>query len=196
MTPKIPTIRYSIREVSVPTDFNGDIKSWLEDKAKVDGLRWLLAHADDGVIWGEVRDDILRLSNCLFSPDLRSETLQMARLFGETGELYLWRADGGWRSRLLKEGGGEKSEYYDESQMLWGTEIEGEEDGFTLLRQGAEGLRHAPPIHRADLKLPLKDNPLQLNIRHFVEYDEDGQAYVKFSRLISVGQVDNKEEGL
>lgn len=193
MMPKISTIKYSIQEVSIHTDFNGDIKSWLEEKAKVNSLRWLLAHADDGVVWGVVRDDGLHLSNGLFSPDLRSETLQMARLFGETCELYLWRADGGWRSRLLKEGEGKENEYYDESQLLWGTEIEGEEDGFVLLRQGAEGLRHAPPIYRADLKSPLKDNPLQLNIRHFVNYDVDGQAYVKFSRLISVGQNNKKE---
>ena len=193
MMPKISTIKYSIQEVSIHTDFNDDIKSWLEEKAKVNGLRWLLAHADDGVVWGEVCDDGLHLSNCLFGPDLRSETLQMARLFGETGELYLWRADGGWRSRLLKEGEGKENEYYDESQLLWGTEIEDEEDGFILLQQGAEGLRHAPPIHRDNLKLPLNDTPLQLNIRHFVEYDEDGQAYAKFSRLISVGQNDKKE---
>lgn len=190
---KISTIKYSTPEISIPTDFNGDIKSWLEEKAKVNGLRWLLVHADDGVVWGEVRDDGLHLSNCLFGPDLRSETLQMARLFGETGELYFWRADGGWRSRLLKEGEGKENEYYDESQLLWGTEIEDEEDGFILLRQGAEGLRHAPPIHKDNLKLPLKDNPLRLNIRHFVEYDVDGQAYVKFSRLISVGQTNIKE---
>lgn len=182
--------------VTVPVDFNGDIKIWLEQQATTNNLRWLLTHADDGVIWGEVRDDGLHLSTILFRPELRAKTLQMARLFGETGELYLWKSDDGWSARLVIEGEGSITEYYDECQLLWGTHVEKTEEGFVRLRHGAEGLRHAPPIHESDIKLPLQHNPLRLNIRHFVDYDEDGQAYVKFSRLMSIGQVDDNEEVL
>ena len=192
---EIKETKYLVETVTVPVDFGGDIKTWLE-QANTHNFRWLLAHADDGVIWGDVRDDGLHLSTSLFGPELRAKTLQMARLFGEIGELYLWKSDDGWSARLVIEGEGHTKEYYDECQLLWGTDVEETDDGFVLLRHGAEGLRHAPPIHEADIKLPLQHKPLRLNIRHFVDYDKDGQAYVKFSRLISVGQVDGKEEGL
>ena len=175
--------------VNVPVDFDGDIKTWLEQQANTHNLRWLLAHADDGVIWGEVRDDGLQLSNCLFGPELRAKTLQMARLFGEIGELYLWESDDGWSARLVVEGEGGIAEYYDECHLLWGTHVEKTEGGFARLRHGAEGLRHVPPMPVPEGAL---EHPLVLNVRHFVNYDDDGQAYVEFSRLISIGLFNEK----
>jgi len=176
--------------VTVPVDFNGDIKTWLEQQANTRNLRWLLAHADDGVIWGEVRNDNLHLSTHLSGPDLRTKTLQMVRLFGEAGELYLWKSTNDWSARLVLEGEGDTKQYYDETQLLWGTHVDKIEDGFVLLHHGAEGLRHAPPMQLPEGKL---EHPLVLNVRHFVNYDDDGQAYVEFSRLISIGLL-NKEE--
>jgi len=175
--------------VTVPVDINGDIKKWLEQQAKTHKLRWLLAHADDGVIWGEVRDDGLHLSTSLFGPELRAKTLQMARLFGEAGELYLWKSNNDWSARLVLEGKGDTKQYYDVTQLLWGTHVDKIEDGFALLHHGAEGLRHAPPIQIPDGELEL---PLVLNVRNFVNYDDDGQAYVEFSRLISIGLFNKK----
>lgn len=176
--------------VTVPVDFNGDIKTWLEQQANTCNLRWLLAHADDGVIWGEVRDDGLHLSTHLFGPELRTKTLQMVRMFGEAGELYIWKSNNDWSARLVLEGEGDTKQYYDETQLLWGTHVDKIEDGFVLLYHGAEGLRHAPPMQLLEGKLELQ--PV-LNVRHFVNYDDDGQAYVEFSRLISIGLL-NKEE--
>ena len=113
-----------ILPVTMPVDFNGDIQTWLEQQADTYNLRWLLAHADDGVIWGEVRDDDLHLSNSLFEPELRVTTLQMARLFGEAGELYLWKSNNNWSARLVLEGDGDTKQYYDETQLLWGTHVD------------------------------------------------------------------------
>lgn len=182
-------IKCDIKRVTVTSDFNEDMKKWLENEAKIHGLRWLLAHAYDGIIWGEEREDGLHLSNILFGPNLRISTLQMARLFGETGELLIWRGDNGWQVRMLKEGEGADKEYYDESQLLWGTDVEKSQDGFVLLRHGSEGLRHAPPFVSEDAKLRLK-----LNIRHYINYDQDGQAYIEFSRLISINSFNQLEE--
>ena len=178
-----------VETVTVPVDFNGDIGAWLRERANTHNLRWLLAHADDGVIWGEVRDDGLHLSTSLFGHELRAKTLQMARLFGEIGELYLWKSDDGWSARLVIEGEGHTKEYYDRCQLLWGTDVEETDDGFVLLRHGAEGLRHAPPMPVPGGKL---ERSLVLNVRHFVDYDAEGQAYVEFSRLISIGLFNKK----
>lgn len=178
-----------VKKVTVPVDFNGDIGAWLRERANTHNLRWLLAHADDGVIWGEARDDGLHLSTSLFGPELRAKTLQMARLFGEIGELYLWKSDGGWSARLVIEGEGHTKEYYDECQLLWGTHVEKTEEGFTRMHHGAEGLRHAPPMPVPEGKL---ERSLVLNVRHFVDYDGEGQAYVEFSRLISIGLFNEK----
>jgi len=174
--------------VTVPVDFNGDIKTWLEQQANTHNFRWLLAHADDGVIWGEVRDDGLHLSTSLFGPELRAKTLQMARLFGEAGELYLWKSNNGWSARLVLEGKGSTKEYYDEHHLLWGTHVEKSKDGFILLRHGEEGLRHAPPFRTENDKITLV-----LNVRHFMGYDNEEQAYVDFSRLMSISPFNKKE---
>jgi CRISPR-associated protein (TIGR03984 family) len=184
----IQTIKSDIKRVTVTSDFNEDMKKWLENEAKIHGFRWLLAHALDGIIWGEEREDGLYLSNILFGPKLRIDTLQMARLFGETGELLIWKGDNGWQARILKDGKGRDKEYYDESQLLWGTKVEDRKNGFVLLHHGSEGLRHAPPFVSEDDELRLK-----LNIRHYINYDSDGQAYVDFSRLISIEAFNEKE---
>lgn len=192
----ISKISCKIQPVEVSDGFNRDINAWLLEKAKANNLRWLLAHANDGVIWGEVRSDGLHLSNVLFGPDLQDRTLQTARLFSETGELLLWRSGNGWGARLVKDGEGEIKEYYDEGQLLWGTAVDKNEngsipskDGFILLRHGAEGLCHAPPLRLQDAnKLPL-----QLNVRHYLNYDDEGQAYVKFCRLISISSFDERK---
>lgn len=184
----IQTIKSEIKRITVTSDFNEDMKKWLENEAKIHGFSWLLAHALDGIIWGEEREDGLHLSNNLFGPNLRIGTLQTARLFGEKGELLIWKGDNAWHARILKDGEGTDKEYYDESQLLWGTEVEKSHDGFVLLHHGSEGLRHAPPFISEDAKLPLK-----LNIRHYINYDPEGQAYVDFSRLISVEAFNEKE---
>ncbi len=192
----ISKINRIVKPIKVPDDFNSNISAWLLEQAKANNLSWLLAHANDGVIWGEVRSDGLHLSSTLFGPDLQDRTLQMARLFSETGELLLWRGDDGWKARLVKDGKGEVKEYYDEGHLLWGTAMDKNEDGsilskdgFILLRHGAEGLCHAPPLRLQDAnKLPL-----QLNVRHYLNYDGEGQVYVKFSRLISISSFDERK---
>jgi CRISPR-associated protein (TIGR03984 family) len=182
MKRQISTVPYTVADVPVaPGD---DVAAWLTNQAKGNGLRWLLAHADDGVIWGEVRSDGLHLSSGAFpgvSPRLRPKALQQARLFGEQSELHLWRSGEGWQARLVQEGAGEAGEYFDEAHLLWGDgEADAPQDGFVLLRQGAEGLLHAPPAS-GEVKFPLR-----LLVRHYVDYDDEGQAYVCLSRLVGL----------
>jgi CRISPR-associated protein (TIGR03984 family) len=126
-------------------------------------------------------------------PPLRGETLQQARLFSEAAELYIWRdGDGEWNGRWLRDAAeGETpdwSESFDEPQLLWGTHGTRLEHGFTLLEDGAQGLYHAVPLA---LQLNEQTNgelkqSVQLNIRHYLAYDEQGQAFVAVSRLVEV----------
>ncbi len=181
MKPAVSSIRCEIihgapQEVALP--------AWLEERGRAHGLRWLLAHSDDGVTWGELRDGKLCLSSAAFpdvSPPLRPGTLQQARLFGRPGELLLWRQDKGWAYRLVLEGQGEEKVCYDQPYLLWGTTVVQEKDGFTLLTHGAEGLRHAPPLAPGQIHLPL-----QLIVRHVLGEDGDKQTGVAWSRLVDL----------
>ncbi len=189
MNRQIKTGQHQVQSLSVSDDVETELQKWVTAQARTYRMKWLLAHADDGVIWGEVRDDGLHLSSDIFPnddspaifPPLRAVTLQQAHLFGPSAELLLWRDGVDWRARMIQDGLGENGEYFDESHLLWGDRAEDHKDGFLLVRQGNEGLRHAPPLPQAEL-------PARLQVRHYLAYDPDGQAYVAFSRLVALHQ--------
>jgi hypothetical protein len=64
-------------------DFSDDksLKKWIECKAKKHNLQYLLAHAEDGVIWGRFDNEKLKTSGDAFREfaKLRSQTLQECR---------------------------------------------------------------------------------------------------------------------
>jgi len=183
MKRKISSGQHHVQASSVPANFESEPAPTLAEQARAYGLRWLLAHADDGVIWGELRADGLHLSGNAFpkfSPPLRAVTLQQVRLFGPDAELLLWKYDATWQTRLIQDGAGENGEYYDEPHLLWGNRAEQQQDGFVLLREGKEGLHHAPPLPQG-VHLPAR-----LQVRHYLAYDPDGQAYIAYSRLVAL----------
>jgi CRISPR-associated protein (TIGR03984 family) len=164
-----------------------DPMAWLAKQAK-DGMV-LLAHADDGVSWGQVKSGGLSFPTVALhgQPVLRKETLQMARLFDSQDETYLWRTgEDRWRGRQIRDGRGERRlRYFDEAQILWGTRVEAIEADFVRVAEGEQGLRHAPP-----LKLDLEDwqdaHPLRLGVRHYLTEDDEGWLRVSMSRLTGV----------
>ncbi len=183
MKREIKTGQHNIQAWPVPDNLEKELKQWLIARARAYELRWLLAHADDGVIWGEIRDDGIHLSGDAFSaisPPLRVVTLQQARLFGPDAELLLWKGEAGWLARVIQDGIGENGEYYDESHLLWGDQAEEHKDSFLRVRQGNEGLHQALPL------LPNAQLPACLQVRHYLAYDPDGQAYVAYSRLVAL----------
>jgi CRISPR-associated protein (TIGR03984 family) len=190
----IKQVQRQICPVTVDDTLEADLVGWLVAQAQAHDLTTLLAHADDGVIWGEMRQKQLLTSGDVFSepdvsPPLRALTLQQARLFGPAAELLLWRTEGGWQARLVTDDVGDEVECFDEWQILWGTRCEGSRDGFTLVADGAQGLRHAPPV-RVDVRLfdPGENRrPLRLQVRHYLETDtESGLLRVTLSRLVQV----------
>ncbi len=173
------------RVLEISTD--DDLRGWLTAQARTYNLPWLLAHAEDGVIWGKLRQDdqrgeVLALS-CEAYPNrvlgLRWETLQQARLFGEAGELLVWPGpldqDGRttWQARLIRDDeGGPATEYIDEDQLLWGdhpTAASSQVEGFVQIAEGSQGIVHAPPIGASALtpnKFVVTERT-RLRVRHY-----------------------------
>lgn len=180
MTSPLP---YAIQPVSVENDFADEPAIWLFAQARQYGLGYLLAHADDGVIWGRIDADELHIAPT--SPSLRANTLQQARLFSSTGELLLWRSDSGWRARHVSDVAGSADDVIDEDQVLWGdTVVEATPNGFTLVREGSQGMRHAVPI--AVTAEQLRQHKLRLRVRHYISNNEDGEARIALSRLVQL----------
>ena len=175
------------KDIPVESNFNDSPDEWLFQQAKAYGLTYLLAHADDGVIWGKVDDEKLALSGEAFSEldvKLDAETLQQARLFGSSGELLVWRADRGFRARWMDDSQISKDDILEERCWLWGTgmpDIQPNISGFTLMNEGEQGLRHAPPIGLVGEK-----DRVALVVRHYIDEDEAGQARIVLSRLVNL----------
>jgi CRISPR-associated protein (TIGR03984 family) len=151
--------------------------AWLRTQAREQGWTHALAHADDGVIWGEWRADAWVWSHAAFpevSPPFRMLTLRELRCFGPRSELFVWRDSAGFRGRVLADGGA--GAHFDESVLLWGDSSEPvERDGFALLVHGAQGIRHAPPAPFA--------RSGRVVLRHYLAEDEDGCLRTIASRM-------------
>jgi CRISPR-associated protein (TIGR03984 family) len=164
-----------------------DLQDWLSEKAQVHKLKFLLAHADDGVIWGHFNEVGLTTADQFFPhlPQLRLSTLQQCRIFGQSGEVLLWRSDDKWKYRFI---GAPSPNYFDELQMLWGTHAEGVAGGFTLVADGSEGLRHAVPLTNIPFSQDRTNRvrSLRLLVRHYIDYDCNGIAHIHLSRLVDV----------
>ncbi len=162
-----------------------ELITWLCDQAKTVQAKYLLAHADDGVIWGRFEAENLRLSGDVFAQvkvDLRPNTLQQARLFGPNGEISLWRVENHpqgsfyWHTEEGKTA--DPSTLIKENYRLWG-EAEEIKDGFSLMDEGQQGLLHALPIPL------LPQQRATLTVYHCIEYPDD-QATITHSRLVSI----------
>lgn len=181
---------YRVTEVPV-ADLDDDLKTWLLEQAQARGLQNLLAHADDGVIWGRVTAEEMTTSHDVFgeppSPPLRAETLLEVRLFGVEAELRLWRTVAGWRAQLVEDTP-DAGEHFDQPQLLWGDRRVTGREGFILVEEGQQGLRHAPPLEAPKSAFGDDRHPLYLHVRHYVETDsETGIVDVALSRLVAVG---------
>jgi CRISPR-associated protein (TIGR03984 family) len=172
----------SVQQPEIPAQID---LAWLGKQADEHNLRWLLMHADDGVNWGERQGQTWILSHGVapeIAPAFVSDHLQQVRIFGETGELLLWKAGNKWQGRWLVEA--PDDETVEDVHLLWGAEAKLLQNDFWLLNEGAEGLRHAVPAVKAQFD-PAQERAA-LRIRHHLDYDPDGQVYVKASRLVKL----------
>ena len=168
---------------------------WLFQQMRTHNLNYLLAHADDGVIWGRLDGEELITSHDVApenSPPLRIATLQTARIFGRTGELLVWHNEAGaWTGRLIAEAAQDSppewTEAFDERQVLWGTNAEPRPRGFAVMREGSQGLVHVVPLPLSG-KIDEQKRPVRLVVRHYVKADDHGFVRIDASRLVSLLQ--------
>jgi CRISPR-associated protein (TIGR03984 family) len=174
--------------LEIPVNF--DLVKWLREQASKYKLKFLLAHAEDGVIWGKFQDGNLITADSMFSEfaKLRQLTLQQCRIFSESSEVLLWQTDEGFKARLIEDEHIDKKEYICEYQILWGTHGDKQEpEGFTLLWDGKQGLKHAVPFTDIEIE---KDGELKnrvcLQVNHYIDYNDAGVARIYLSRLVSL----------
>lgn len=171
---------------------NKNIRIWFEAQPAVGEESWLLAFFDDGVVWGKLQDGRLSTSSDAFpyvSPPLRLDCLQEARLFGERAEVRIWREGKDFRAIRIEDEVLAEAEAFDEDYILWGTRIEDNNKGFILVAEGRQGLRHAVPLDIGENDFREKGftkHPLRLRVRHYIDYDEDGRAFIRISRLFKL----------
>ena len=181
------------KSIPVPSEFMADPGAWLAAQAKQPGMDIVLAQADDGVIWGKVDGGQLKLAGNAHPEvkvEFRAVTLQQARLFGPAGELYVWRTADGFAARMIADGNNPSDDdCLEDRQWLWGTlgDKGKAQGGFTLLVEGRQGLRHAPPITGLG-----QEQRVMLTARHYLDYDDEGQAYIAGSRLTGLVKVEEK----
>ncbi|NJL63410.1 MAG: TIGR03984 family CRISPR-associated protein [Methylacidiphilales bacterium] len=168
---------------------NLDLKTWLETQANQHQFKYLLAHAEDGVIWGKFQSEKLITADEVFPPQfakLRRSTLQQCRIFGENSEVMLWKTDEGFKARVIQDE--KNTDFIPENQILWGTKAEEIRNGFTLISDGSQGLRHAVPL--IDIAFNGNQNlyrPLRLCVRHYLDDDkETGLVRIYLSRLVNL----------
>jgi CRISPR-associated protein (TIGR03984 family) len=176
-----------VKYFSSPEEFH----SWLREQAESHQFKYLLAHADDGVIWGRFDNGKLTTAEQVFYPcdfnvyfpKLRLLTLQQCRIFGKNGEVLLWRmSDGKFKWRFI---GNPEEDKISESQILWGTNGI-KKDNFTLLWDGSQGLKHAVPFTDIELDGDRLVQPVRLVVHHYITYDADGVARIDRSRLVDL----------
>jgi CRISPR-associated protein (TIGR03984 family) len=171
-----------------------DVARWFEKQPNTIEGGWFLAHADDGVIWGQKRGDRLLLSNAFFptvSPPLRAVTLQQARLFGEHTEIRLWRNGGSFSACRLEDFSDSAAEAFNEEYLLWGDHVQDRKNAFSLMADGTQGLLHAVPLDVACSSLSIRNrkHPLRLTLRHYLSSDADGRVHISLGRLVNLVQV-------
>jgi CRISPR-associated protein (TIGR03984 family) len=180
--------------------FDADIGAWFAAQPTVGEPAWLLAYAEDGVIWGKLTAGNLILQKT-GNFTLSAQTLLEARLFGAKAEIHVWRRNDRFNAcrvtDVKKENGA-----FDEWQRLWGTEIDTAKEnnpgvGFTRLVEGRHGLRHTVPLEVPNERFArnsLRYHPVFLCTRHYFGVDQaTGATSVAMSRLVCLDTESKKE---
>jgi CRISPR-associated protein (TIGR03984 family) len=187
-----------------------DILTWVSGGERPDCFKLtlnearLLAHCEDGVVWGYLHEDSWRLSSSVFpevSPVIKAggANLLELRVFNRTGEVMLWRRGSGITGRLIQDQATQLEQDdpfrpHDESYVLWGSRLVKSEGGFSLVAEST-GVRHAVPVccNKDDFPLAGKGqtrrpwHPLRLDARqYFSQCDDSGAIRIAAYRLMGV----------
>ena len=115
--------------------------NWILNKGAKQECRmsWLLAHCDDGVTWGRLENGKWLLASEYF-PDIAPvpsrHNIQQIRIFGRESEVLIWRSEGSFAGRKIKDVAFNAEKYlkpWCESQILLGTRLKETSSGFSLV---------------------------------------------------------------
>ena len=172
------------------------VVSWIESQMSIK-RPFLLAFADDGVIWGKLKDEKLVTSHEIdknISPILQELTLQEAFIFGEKEEIHVFHNEKrDWIAAEIIDG----ADFLTESQILWGDRALPGKDGFTpVFNARQNGLFHIVPLEIRNKEIDpgeKGDKCIRLDLHHTILFDGDtGEARIGYSRLagLRLGKLD------
>ncbi|GEM_PF-2115262 len=183
-----------LKPEQIPADFAANKGQWLIETANdhigMGATRYALIHADDGVLWVKVEGNKLALPSedgqTEWTPKLRTATIQQCRIFGEDGELFIWReAEGQWRGRIVKHEAGD-GHYFEERQVLYGSRLHNSQiasPDFSPIFEPTTGIRQIVPVSATGL---TDDKRITLTVVNYLDRDGDHQARIFCSRLKTV----------
>lgn len=184
---------------TLPT--NENVREWLAEQMKENHLTFLLAFADDGVIWGRMDNDSLVIAHETTQKaerknytELRGKTLQQAYAFSKDMEVRIFRDEmGEWKALKIEDEG---EVIIKESQVLWGDKLDEDKNqpthpGFMRLLAERKGI--PPQIVPWDKKDFREGKCVRLDVHHMVVYEETGEARIALSRLAGL-RIGNKVE--
>lgn len=185
---------------SVPVS---NLREWIRQQMTENNLTFLLAFADDGVIWGRMDNGELTIAREASEKkdkqhyvELRDKTLQQAYAFNKDMEVRLFRDEmNQWKAYAVHDG--DENKIIVESQILWGDKLDECDQPIRpdFMRLLAERKGIPPQIYPINKGFDPTKNCVRLEVHHLVDYDnETGEAYIKASRLAGLGVGDKKVE--
>lgn len=182
---------------AIPIDLvpqtNNDLVEWLIQHGNEVGEQcWLLAYADDGVIWGKIDDHKMITAADVFNPEypgtfpvLNLEKLQKASLFNEHAEIRLFRRNDLWSALRIEENpAADECDSFVRSYILWGNRVKARKDGWTWVEDGQLGVHQALPLEMPE---KISHRIMRINIRYYFDYEKDhGQARIAAKRLCNL----------
>jgi len=164
----------------------------------LDSAQWLLAHCLDGVTWGryERTAKMWHLGHAVapeVSPPLRRQMILELRIFGDAGEVLIWRTDDGLRGRVLRDEDASTIQSDDDSPFRPADEeriVLGRQvvttyaAGFTRVRDGTAKEQVLPlVVSESD----LRDGRVRLVIRNYYEEEaRTGAVRIAATRLVKL----------
>lgn len=156
------------------------------------GLRWLLAHGEEGVTWGRrASAGEWQLASTRFpevAPPVRPETLSTLRLFGPEQEVLVWRTDGELRGRRASDDSDAVPDWLrprPERRVVLGDRLIERRDGFCRVAS-ATGAEQVLPFDLRQEQFRGR-SPLRLVVRHhFESLAESGVVRVALTRLVDL----------
>lgn len=159
------------------------------------GLKWLLAHCEDGITLGKWNASKSRwaMGSDAFpeiSPKITKDNLLEVRIFGDRGEILIWRHSHSFRGRYLSDvqpdGNGLLSPIIEERVLMGNRLLEPSRAGFSRIASSS-GAEQVVPFPLDGVLTVSRQWPLRLVVKHYLQQDEStGAIRIAATRLVDL----------